>query len=489
MCEDNLICKICGLKCRNFKSLQSHVFRIHKETTSENYYKEFLLPENFDLKCPIQAKSCKKTKKFLTFAKGFHRTCGNKGCSYEQTISNKYGKHIKNYFQLNDFKKSNKEKNLKKYGVEYISQADKIKRKKEITRRKSMIPQIERNLKELNLELLSDYSFTRFNITLKCQKCGEIFKSKWLYLQQVRGLCPKCFPINISFGEEKLAEFLNSLGMDIKRNNRKIITPLELDIVVEDQKVAIEYCGLYWHGHKIKDKKYNINKLERCLEKGYRLLTIFEDEWLLKQDIVKARLKHILGFDKNVIKIRASECEIEGLEYNIKDEFLNKYHIQGKDRSRIKLGAYYKNELVSIMTFGSPSPAKGAKNSQEGIWELNRFCSHPDYHIYGIASKLLKYFQENFEWNEIFSYADRRWSDGNLYKQLGFNLVGTTNPNYWYWGKDIIGRAHRFNFRKSALKDKKMKYYNPDFTEFQIMGLEGYNWIYDCGSLKYALKR
>ncbi len=219
-----------------------------------------------------------------------------------------------------------------------------------------------------------------------------------------------------------------------------------MDIVIEDKKIAIEYCGLWFHSSggkallNYKEKKYHFKKLERCKEKGYKLVTIFEDEWLLKQDIVKARLKHILGFNENVIKIRASECEIKGLEYYTKDEFLNKYHIQGKDRSRIKFGAYYKDRLVSVMTFGLPSPAKGAKNSQEGIWELNRFCSHPDYHIYGIASKLLKHFQGNFAWEEIFSYADRRWSDGNLYKQLGFELSHETSLNYWYWGKEIKGR-------------------------------------------------
>jgi len=460
---------------------------MHKEIYPENYYKKFISPENFDFECPIKAKSCKKTKQFLTFTKGFHRTCGNKGCSYEQTISKKHGKNIKNYFQLDSFKKENKEKILKRYGVENISQAEETKRHKEITRRKSMIEQIEIDLKKLNLELLSDYTFTRSNIVLKCQKCGEIFNSKWIYLQQVRGLCPKCYPINISYGEEKLAEFLNELGIDIKRNDRKIITPLELDIVIENKKTAIEYCGLYWHGYKIKDKKYNVNKLERCREKGYKLITIFEDEWLLKQDIVEARLKHILGFDKNTVKIRASKCEIKEIEYDVKDEFLNKYHIQGKDRSRIKLGSYYKDELVSVMTFGKPSPAKGAKHSQEGTWELNRFCSHPDYHIYGIASKMLKHFQENFEWNEIFSYADRRWSDGNLYEQLGFEFSHVTPLNYWYCGKNIIGRKHRSNFRRSKLKN--MKSYAPNKTEFQIMEEEGYNWIYDCGNLNFVFKR
>jgi len=97
------------------------------------------------------------------------------------------------------------------------------------------------------------------------------------------------------------------------------------------------------------------------------------------------------------------------------------------------------------MTFSKGNIAKGSK-AVEGIWELNRFCSNYNYRVVGAAGKLLEYFKKNYDWKEIFSYADRRWSNGNLYKQLGFELIGTTKPNYWY----IISykRIHRFNLRK-----------------------------------------
>jgi len=129
------------------------------------------------------------------------------------------------------------------------------------------------------------------------------------------------------------------------------------------------------------------------------------------------------------------------------------------------------------MTFSHGSLAKGIRYQHPLTWELNRFCTHFDFVISGIASKLLEYFKRNYEWREIFSYADRRWSDGNLYKQLGFKPVSITSPNYWYV-KDF-GRIHRFNLRKRPEEPK-------DIPEHILRLQEGYIRVWDCGNLKFS---
>ena len=167
------------------------------------------------------------------------------------------------------------------------------------------------------------------------------------------------------------------------------------------------------------------------------------------------------------------------MDSNEKNDFLKKFHIQGEDRSTIKLGAFYNNELVSVMTFSYGNIAKGSKK-QDKVWELSRFCSDYNYKIPGIASKLLTYFKKNYDWEVIFSYADRRWSNGNLYEKLGFTFSHFSKPNYW----DIkgINRIHRFNLRK---KPNEPTY----LTEVELRRIEGYNRIFDCGNIKYVLKR
>jgi hypothetical protein len=121
-----------------------------------------------------------------------------------------------------------------------------------------------------------------------------------------------------------------------------------------------------------------------------------------------------------------------------------------------------------------------------GSYELARFCNLMNNIIYGGASRLLKYFKCNYEWTNLLSYADMRWSNGNVYHKLGFELDGCTGPNYWYWGKGITGRKHRLNYMKSSLTS--MDHYDDKLTEFQIMSLEKFAWIYDCGHMRFMMR-
>ena len=106
----------------------------------------------------------------------------------------------------------------------------------------------------------------------------------------------------------------------------------------------------------------------------------------------------------------------------------------------------------------------GKKKSEVGEYELLRYCTVANFNIIGGAGKLLKYFERNYNPSKIISYADRRWSQGNLYRQLGFKETHISKSNYWYIENDI--RKHRFNFRKNVL-EKKLKTFNSVLTEYQ----------------------
>lgn len=321
----------------------------------------------------------------------------------------------------------------------------------------------------------NDYINNNTKLKYKCPK-GHIHNISWS--NWILGhRCAKCAD-TISKAELEISEYVEQLGLNILNKDRIIINPFELDIVIPDKKVAIEYCGLYWHGErKGKYKKYHLNKLDRCNEQGYRLITIFEDEWLHKKNIVKNRLRHILQNSND--KIYARNCIIKEISNREALIFAETYHIQGYHNSSIRLGAYYNDNLVAIMTFAKGNIAKGSKNLKN-VWELSRFCIS-DIPIIGIASKLLKYFQRNYEWEVIYSYADRRWSDGNVYSKIGFNNEYNTKPNYWYF-KDTK-RFHRFNFRKDKIK------HLGNGTEWDIMQNQGYDRIWDCGNIKYMINK
>lgn len=293
---------------------------------------------------------------------------------------------------------------------------------------------------------------------------------------------------NISSQEEKdVIDYIKSIYTGtIITNSKNIISPQELDIYLPDLNIAIEYNGLYWHSEKSgKDKKYHLNKTLQSQSKGIRLIHIFSDEWNIKQDIVKAKLKSILKLSTST-KIFARKCEIKEVNIQDKNEFLNKYHIQGSDRSEIKLGLYYNDELEAIMTFSKPRLAIGKTKIKDNLikYELSRYATKNN--IIGGASKLLKYFIKQYKPNYIYSYSDNRWSDmkQNMYTNIGFTISHITSPSYFYT-KTFTERYHRFNFNKTKLKEQGYDIIGK--TEFEIMDKLGYNKIWDCGTTKYEL--
>ena len=397
--------------------------------------------------------------------------------------------------QSEEVKKTCKEKLLKKYGVDNWMKTEEAKvRFRQIWKRK-MKDYVLELVESRNLQLVSEYETAHQNITIKCKKCQNTFEILWNSFQQGGGVCPTCFPgtNGKSFMEGEIKNFITSLGFTIIENDKKLIKPYEIDIIVNNTKIAIEFCGLWCHSSGgnvpfLVSKDYHKMKLEKCADKGYRLITIFEDEWILKRNIVISRLKYILGVS-DAKKVRASDCQIKIIDFKTSKEFLDNYHLQGSSISSVRLGAFIDNNiLVSVMTFAKKSISKGSKDTNSLDLELSRFASHPDFRIHGIAKKFLDFLSENYLWGELITFADRRWSVGGVYKKLGFDLVNSNpEPNYWYWGKTIRGRSHRFNFCKSKLVN--MEHFNQQFSEKQIMALEGFAWIYDCGHLKFKLTK
>ncbi|EPY8037403.1 DUF7487 domain-containing protein [Campylobacter coli] len=277
------------------------------------------------------------------------------------------------------------------------------------------------------------------------------------------------------------SKIAKSLEVDnIVVNSRSIITPYELDIFLPDYNLAIEYDGLFFHSrglHKHRmfntpdyDKKYHLKKTEMCEALGIQLFHIFESDDL---DIWFSMINNKLGLNK---KIYARKCLIKELNYNEVVDFLNENHLQKSTVSKINLGLFYNNELVEVMTFGKP---RFNKNYE---YELIRLCTLKYCSVIGGASKLFKYFLDNYDPKSIVSYANRRFSKGSIYKTLGFKFVENTEPNYFYF-KDLKLLA-RHQFQKHKLKEK-LEIFDPSLSESANMMLNGYRIIYDCGNMKF----
>ena len=102
-----------------------------------------------------------------------------------------------------------------------------------------------------------------------------------------------------STGEIEIKDFIKNLGFKVEKGrNRKLLNGKEIDLIIPDVKITIEYNGLYYHTEKMgKNSTYHLNKTIECHNLGYKLIHIFEDEWILKKDLVKNKLKHLLKIE------------------------------------------------------------------------------------------------------------------------------------------------------------------------------------------------
>ena len=434
----------------------------------------------------------------------------------KDSVVNKYG--VTNVFQAESTKQKIREHNLELYGTEYPLQSEEYKKhyrqvmmdrygvswnsqtdefKQAI---KDSYDDIRKKAKETTKKsflkthpYILDYD--DINYTCRCNhpncnkcECKTYIIPKKIYhsrIQQNIETCTTLKPIN-EFAKNTTIEnyikaILDEYNINYTTNNRKVLQGKEIDIYIPDKKIAIECNGVYWHSSIYKDNKYHYNKYKSCSEHGIQLLTIWEDWIEHKPDIVKSILLSKLGLLRE--RIYARNCCIREVSPKDAIEFLNMNHIQGSCNSKIRYGLYYKDKLVSLMTFGKKRSAMMGKYKYEDVWELTRFCNTLNTSVVGAAGKLLKHFIKNINPTTIESFASHDISNGNLYNTLGFKKETETNGSYWYIDKCKI-RYHRFTFCKSKLI--KMGY-DKDKSEFEIMDGLGYIRIYDSGQTKYTL--
>ena len=320
--------------------------------------------------------------------------------------------------------------------------------------------------------------FGEIGVTTKaCWKCKEGHEFETVPQCIVAGSwCPRCSN-KISKAETEVFDFVKSLAPDAVSRDRTIIGPKELDIYIPSLKLGIEYHGLYWHGEiGSKDKTNTLTKYRLANKAGIRLIVIFEDEWLSHKSAVENYLRGILN-SRN--RIGARKLLLNKGKYNA---WVEKNHIQGHSNG-IDYALSNGEDLFAVATFARPNASR-ARENQEGVWELSRYCVGPTG-VTGGLSRLIKSFHKDFpECKELVSYSDNRWSQGALYEATGFIKIRVNRPSYWYFKHTAIPkRIHRFSLRKSVLVKQGG---DPSKTEWQLAQEAGYDRIWDAGTILWS---
>ena len=300
-------------------------------------------------------------------------------------------------------------------------------------------------------------------IIVKCNKCGVNTQGSLRMLG--KGRCFQCAPGG-SIAQESVAKYIEGLGVEVKRNDRKAIS-LELDVYIKNLSFAVEYNGLFWHSHVNKPSNYHSNKTKVARSYGIQLLHIFEDEWRDKRSIVESMI--ISRLNLSSIKIGARKCEVKQLSVIERREFFNESHIDGDVSCEIAWGLVSNNVIVYALSLRKPFHKKYSSSI-----EISRCCPKKGHNVQGGLSKLIKVAIEYSKSNgreSIMTYVDTRLGGfGKGYELAGLKQTDVTVPRWWW--TDMDNRFNRFKFKADPSTGRSEAEVAVDAKVVKIWGCE-----------------
>jgi len=274
----------------------------------------------------------------------------------------------------------------------------------------------------------------------------------------------------------EFAKLLDDAGIKYEREFH--ISNRSYDFKIDNTLIEIDpwitHNATFGYKNKLPlDILYHKEKSDLANKNGYNCVHVFDWDNTSK----------IINMFKTKTTIYARKCEIKIIDSNLCNSFLIKYHLQGGCKSqKICLGLYYKNELVEVMSFGTPRYNKNYE------YELLRLCTNSDYVVIGGSNKLFQYFINNYS-KSIISYCDVSKFSGNIYKDLGFKLLRQNAPSkHWYNGH--INNHITDNMLRQLGYDKIFgANYGKGTSNEELMKLSKYVEIYDCGQATWIYKK
>lgn len=276
-----------------------------------------------------------------------------------------------------------------------------------------------------------------------------------------------------SRGEEEIIRLFPTYAI----NYRHILKDgKELDVLYPENKLALEFNGIYWHSTLFKEADYHQNKTIGCAKQGIHLIHIFEYEW--RNLDTKRKLIDYLSLimeEKTNNIVQSSETSVMEITNTEAVNFCNKYHLESGIESQYNIGIHSRAELIGVMTLNKQDIA------DNNSYEILRSCFKAKTVIVDGAKKMLQYFISKYAASCIVTYIDISKFTGNEYIKLDFKSIHITDPTYvWCNSKyQVIQGLHSIKHELigMGIGDK-------DDTEDDIMLSLGYYKIYNSGTLR-----
>lgn len=358
--------------------------------------------------------------------------------------------------QSKDVMDKSRATSFEKYGTEYPNQSEIVKSKIDAStlehygvNRACKLDEFKQKIVDTNRERYGvDYTCLIYSGKLKGNDSS--YNRSFAELLDIN---------NITYEREFL---LQKYSYDFKVGN----TLIEIDPTATHNTYFSPY------GDNRIDVNYHRDKTKLAKDNGYSVIHIFE--W---DDINK-----VMQLLKNRVTIYARKCEVRMVSEVDTGNYLDTYHLQGTCRGqKIRLGLYYNNQLVSLMTFGK---SRFNKNCE---YELLRYCA--SHNVVGGAEKLFKYFVDTYKPNSVVSYCDTSKFSGKVYDTLSFEFIKTNKPRkHWYSMKErrhitdglLLSQGYDRLFKESHGKGTSNE---------ELILARGYLPVYDCGQATYIWRK
>lgn len=252
---------------------------------------------------------------------------------------------------------------------------------------------------------------------------------------------------NKSVLEVLVANWLDSINIEYKEQVK--IDNYIADFVINN--IIIECDGLYWHSESKKDKYYHINKRKTYINNGYIPLFFRENEIRDMFPIVQSIILNKLNMTN---KYYARKLKITEINKTSGDLFFQENHLMRKGRGRIF--ALVDDDILCAIRICK---------KQEGIYEVSRFCNRLNSSVIGGFSRLIKHVENILQPEEIITFIDQRYGQGNYLEKLGFGKIREQISFSW---TDYTDTFHRMRYPGN------------------IGLLKGLDRIWDCGQAKFV---
>jgi len=319
----------------------------------------------------------------------------------------------------------------------------------------------------------SNYINATQEIQISCPIHGKFSQNPQKHLNG-HGCC-KCRDI-VSRPHNELLKIVQE-HFECSINDRKILNGVEIDIYIPDMKFGIEINGAYWHGCGIDNltrhssyKSLHRMKADLAEKSGISLYQFWDFEINNNISLIRSMILNKLGMSETIY---ARKCDIKKLTNNEAKDFFDRCHIQ-KHR--------YASHIYGLILNGDVQCALSMSTHTVYQWEIIRYACTLDKTVVGGFSRLLTHFKRENSPNSILTFADKRFSTGELYFKNGFKLIADTNPNYFYYrGSEIISRQRCQKHRLHKILGHKC---DNNASETINMLRNGYRKVYDAGHKK-----